>query len=338
VPRPSKLSPEQWNAVRLHWQGSDKPGFGWLASAVRAAWGIDVLPQALSQAARLKGWAKGGEPHPLDPNIQPDANNPTDPNIPVKPQRPPRAPSGAGAGALPSGSGSRAIATVPQAPGHRSGPTLEAADDTSAGADQRPAEPRPSRIRGVPAADPAAHGVKRLDPVVLPNGAIQKYRPEYADMLLAFFDTPTWRSVEIKVGPELSKVVQEPTPFPTFERFAHTIGVNLNTLRDWALKQDKDGAPRHPEFAYAFARARDLQRARTVEGSLAGVYEPRAASLALKNVAGWRDQPEESREVSPVNDADLALAFVKAMDAARARQEEIRTRRAALLAADGFSG
>ena len=52
------------------------------------------------------------------------------------------------------------------------------------------------------------------------------------------------------------------------------------------------------QFAYAYARAKDAQESLLVEGGMTGVYEPRFAVFAAKNLAGWKDQVETVSEVT----------------------------------------
>jgi hypothetical protein len=135
-----------------------------------------------------------------------------------------------------------------------------------------------------------------------PVGRPTEYRPEFVAELIAYFDIEVERLEDVDV---VSKDGQTRTEkkvvintFPTLTRFASRIGVTRQTLHDWATATDKDGALLRPEFSYAYARAKDSQESLLIEGGMAGVYEPRFATLAVKNLAGWQDKLETMGEVT----------------------------------------
>lgn len=126
--------------------------------------------------------------------------------------------------------------------------------------------------------------------------------------------------------------------FPTLSRFASKIGVTRDTLYEWAHGRNTDGTPKHPDFSYAYARAKDLQDALLTEGGMMGVYEPRFASLAAKNVIGWKDQVETTGEVvhSGVDTKKLDELYLAGAEKMKAMREEIMGRQQALM--DALSG
>ncbi|TAM53823.1 MAG: hypothetical protein EPN57_08680 [Paraburkholderia sp.] len=125
------------------------------------------------------------------------------------------------------------------------------------------------------------------------------FRPEFCEMLLSFFRIDLEREVEVtkqdKEGKPVTVVEIVLNRFPTLTRFADSIDVTRQTLHDWATAVESDGATlKHPEFSYAYTRAKDLQESLLIEGGMSGVYEPRFASLASKNLIGWRDQIDQT--------------------------------------------
>lgn len=80
MPRRSKLTPQQWQAVRCRWEGCPVAGFGWLTREIATAWGIGISRAALGKVACAQGWAKGGPPaqplQPAQPGAQPAAQPP----------------------------------------------------------------------------------------------------------------------------------------------------------------------------------------------------------------------------------------------------------------------
>jgi hypothetical protein len=99
-------------------------------------------------------------------------------------------------------------------------------------------------------------------------------------------------------------------------------------LHNWAHDTDDDGKPLRPEFLYAYARARDLQAALTIEGSYAGIYESRASTLGLKNLAGWKDQLEAHVEgtLTTATVEDLDAVYAKGIENSRRAAEEAKNR------------
>jgi hypothetical protein len=145
------------------------------------------------------------------------------------------------------------------------------------------------------------------------------YRPELCDLMEAFFDIPLEREVEVDVPDGEGGFVRErrmvANRFPTFGRFAASIGLSSDTLRKWARAKKSDGTPVRPEFFWSYARARDLQESLLIEGGMSGVYDSRFAILAAKNILGWRDRVEQDIElrVKAATVAQLDRIYEEAM-------------------------
>jgi hypothetical protein len=171
-------------------------------------------------------------------------------------------------------------------------------------------------------------------------GRPSEYKDEYVGQMIAFFNIRTQSIMETTVldaqgNPKQDKegnVITAKIPvvntFPTFERFASDIGVTRQTLHHWAHEVDDDGEPVRPEFLYAYARARDLQAALTIEGSYGGVYESRAATLGLKNLAGWKDQLETHVEgtITTTTAEELEAVYQKGIANSRRMEEQAKNR------------
>jgi hypothetical protein len=71
---------------------------------------------------------------------------------------------------------------------------------------------------------------------------------------------------------------------PTFEAFAAKIGVSNQSLWMWGN--------RHPAFAEARARAKDIQLRILVDRGLTRQYDATAFTFVAKNMLGWRDKTE----------------------------------------------
>jgi hypothetical protein len=124
-------------------------------------------------------------------------------------------------------------------------------------------------------------------------GRPPKYTDDFADQLIEYFNVSPTREVTVKDknGNETTQVL--PGVFPTLARFAANIGVCRDTLHDWAHAKDVSGNLRHPRFSDAYKRAKALQEANLVEGTMAGAYNSTFAIFTAKNVLGWRDKVEQ---------------------------------------------
>ena len=138
----------------------------------------------------------------------------------------------------------------------------------------------------------AAKGV--VAPVKRPVGRPTVYQDEFVDMLIEFFSQAPTREVTNRDAKGNESTQTLPGVFPTLARFATNIGVTKQTLHDWATAKDiHTGELKHPDFSDAYKRAKDLQEANLVEGTIAGAYNSTFAIFTAKNVLGWRDKIEQ---------------------------------------------
>ncbi|WP_227461668.1 terminase small subunit [Cupriavidus pauculus] len=167
------------------------------------------------------------------------------------------------------------------------------------------------------------------------------YKDEYRQQLIDYFNIAVERIevIEVPTGKEDKDgrpimTTEHKTvlnTFPTLTRFAASIGVTRETLHDWATAKNPDGTLRRPDFSYAYARAKDLQESLIIEGGMAGRYEARFASLAAKNLIGWRDQVDTKVEATVTNASkeDLEAIYQKRMAAMEANKAAAIARQAA---------
>ena len=118
-----------------------------------------------------------------------------------------------------------------------------------------------------------------------PLGRPPKYRPEYAQQLIDFFETYG----EDQVQPDGSVV---PGRMPTLARFATMVGVTQITLRNWADAIDSFTDERmYPDFFTAYYQAAEYQAAAMTEGYTSGRFaNPGFGVLIAKNLLAWRDK------------------------------------------------
>lgn len=115
----------------------------------------------------------------------------------------------------------------------------------------------------------------------MPGGRPSKYKPEYCDMIVEWFNIEPI-TFEVHDGVP----VKIPAKFPTFEKFAHSIGVTHETLRAWSNDEKK------PEFSVAYKKAWDLQEAVFTEGVMQGAWQQTFSIFLAKNKFGWKDKQE----------------------------------------------
>jgi hypothetical protein len=120
------------------------------------------------------------------------------------------------------------------------------------------------------------------------------FKEEYAQQLLDFFNIEPFREVEYTDSQgNLKGRESVPNKFPTLARFAVNIGVTRDTLYEWSTAKKEDGELKHPDFSYAYKKAKEYQEALLVEGTLGGAYQQAFAIFTAKNVLGWRDKTEQ---------------------------------------------
>lgn len=293
-----RLTPPEWAQARRRWEGSPLEGFDWLAAEIRAAWNVEITRQGVSVRAAREGWAKGGEEsQPLKGASPPAATTQQRPAVAQQPARKPRfvAQQKPPEEVTDIGEDGRPVPPDEGAEGEQQAPPGEA----------RPWLPAPAKL-----------------------GRPTKYRPEFATELIKYFSGEPFENIVIDV--DSGRTAQVPAKFPMFQTFAAKIGVGVSTLREWATEQAEDGALKRPDFAAAYARAHELQQANLVQGTMAGAYEPRFATLAAKNLIGWRDKVEVATDQIPTSKEVLEATYVTEMALAHERQARVRAERAAL--------
>lgn len=121
------------------------------------------------------------------------------------------------------------------------------------------------------------------------GGRPTKYKPEYCDAIVAFFDGPRTqeRVKSVTTGKndyEKTEYETVPLPLPTLAKFARSIGVSHDTILEWASK--------HKEFSAAYNSVKHLQKEFLVDNGLGGLYPPASFIFTAKNVTDMRDKNE----------------------------------------------
>lgn len=121
-----------------------------------------------------------------------------------------------------------------------------------------------------------------------PMGRPSKYKPEFCDKIIEFFDRQPIESVEVtkedKNGDPYTVTTERPCQCPTFEKFAADCGVARQTLHDWCKQ--------HPLFLDAYNKARGFQANIMLVNGMSGAYNSGFTGLSMKNMHGWKDKSE----------------------------------------------
>ena len=123
-----------------------------------------------------------------------------------------------------------------------------------------------------------------------PGGRPTKYRREYCEKLLEYFNRPPQR-MEYKREYFQNGNIKSETPmlfpeqYPTFELFAHSVcGATHQTLLNWCEA--------HEEFFEAYKRAKEIQKAIMTINAMSGIYNAAYAKFEAINNHGMRDKQE----------------------------------------------
>ena len=133
-----------------------------------------------------------------------------------------------------------------------------------------------------------------------PLGRPPKYRPEYAQQLIDFFENaPLDEYEDREVDGVMTRVLVRKGFFPTLARFAVSCGVCQITLRNWAEAKDMDDVtPLYPEFFRAYRQAQSMQEVVLAEGYTSGQWANASfGALIAKNLTTWKDKQELEQNV-----------------------------------------
>lgn len=122
-------------------------------------------------------------------------------------------------------------------------------------------------------------------------GAPSKYKKKFCEEIIDYFSVPPQRTEykrEYFQNGELKSEVPILTAneFPTFQGFADSIGVHIDTLHEWKEK--------YPEFSEAYMRAKQLQEKIWLVNGMQNLYNSQFAQFFGKNCLGYTDKTEVS--------------------------------------------
>lgn len=126
-------------------------------------------------------------------------------------------------------------------------------------------------------------------------GAPTKYKKQYCDEIIEYFSIPP-QKIEYKKEYFQDGSVKSECPiisaneFPTFQGFADSIGVHIDTLHEWKEK--------YSEFSESYARAKQLQEKIWLVNGMQNLYNAQFAQFFGKNCLGYTDKTEVSHSGS----------------------------------------
>ncbi len=125
------------------------------------------------------------------------------------------------------------------------------------------------------------------------TGRPTKYKSEYCDKLVEFFDIEPWEEREIphyKNGEVVWKDIKIlPVRMPTLRGFAKMINVSIRAVYNWLDSKSKTC---HEEFMHAFTYAKDIRKDWLVDVGLSGTAPPASFKFVAVNVTDMRDKIE----------------------------------------------
>lgn len=134
------------------------------------------------------------------------------------------------------------------------------------------------------------------------GGRPPKYKEEYCQMLIDFFDVEPYEDVELphykdgqRTWSDFKRVAND---LPTLSAFAKKIGVGVSTVYDWINEKH---ASYQQEFSETYTRkCKDLQKWMVVQNGLQGTYNPTFAKFVMMNISDWRDRNDTTTDDKPI--------------------------------------
>ena len=119
-------------------------------------------------------------------------------------------------------------------------------------------------------------------------GRKTKYKKQYCQELIEYFDKPAYREHEQvfvgKDGREWSKFEYIANDLPTIIGFCCKIGISKQTFYNWTDK--------HKPFFDAYTHIRDIQEAILIQNGLRGLYNSNFTTFIMKNNFGYKDKQD----------------------------------------------
>lgn len=135
------------------------------------------------------------------------------------------------------------------------------------------------------------------------GGRQSEYLPEYADLLIKFFDRPVTETIQVeritKSGEVVTLNVEVAAKLPTIEGFCRSLLISKQTFFNWTKS--------NPEFMDAYNIVKPIQADILFHNSLAGRYKENFAKFMAVNITDYRDKVEQNVTHSGIEDLQNAL-------------------------------
>tara|TARA_R110002096_G_C14661910_1_gene728333 strand:+ start:21712 stop:22434 length:723 start_codon:yes stop_codon:yes gene_type:complete len=148
----------------------------------------------------------------------------------------------------------------------------------------------------------------RNDVAILEGRGVKgSYYPELVQECIDWFNVPPI-NVEVTVDEHTGETSFKSTVnnLPTRAGFAVSVGILQSTLADYAIKLNKDGTLKYPDFALAWRMARDAQENILVQNTLSGAYNAGFAKFVAQNLLDYR----ESRDLTVVDNSPKVIVQI----------------------------
>ena len=137
-------------------------------------------------------------------------------------------------------------------------------------------------------------------------GRPTKYKPEYCQAIIDYFDVEPYTIKDMTItksdGTQIDKTEEEAINIPMLYKFAMKLGVNIDTLYEWARV--------HKEFSVALNTARECQLNVLIQNALRDNYSSYFAFQMAKNMFGWRDKVEHTGKDDKPIEHKLSVEFI----------------------------
>ena len=139
-------------------------------------------------------------------------------------------------------------------------------------------------------------------------GQPTKYKPEYCQALMDFFDQEPWEDVKFPIydaeGNKTKDITKRlPRKLPSLVDFAKSINVGISTAYDW-VNPDHDSYQKQFSDTYKNS-AKRLQKWVLTHGAMTGYYNPGFAKFVAVNISEMRDKTDHNVT------GDLTIGVVK---------------------------
>ncbi len=128
------------------------------------------------------------------------------------------------------------------------------------------------------------------------RGRPTKYKPEYCQKLIDFFDIEPYEDREIPhYDKNTGKVVvwkdikRMPNKLPTLRDFAKKIKVHISNVYDWV---NPEASSYQKKFHDAFIHAKEIRKWFLIQNGLQGLYPPLSFKFVAINCTDMEDKSE----------------------------------------------